>query len=68
MNINLFIHAANRVVDISDLFKRNMSMIGHDSRTRRFCPDEVLLERGVDIQAVSVAGNEVIFKTPKALG
>jgi hypothetical protein len=62
LNINLLVHASNRIIDISDLFKRNMTMIGHDSRVRRFRPDGILLERGVDIQSIASAGNEVILK------
>jgi hypothetical protein len=62
LNINMFVHALNRTADISDLFKRNMAMIGHDFRVRRFRPDETLLKRGLDIQNISSAGNEVILK------
>lgn len=62
LNINLFVHASSRIVDISDLFKRNMVMIGHDSRIRSFRPDETILKRGLDIQGVSSAGNEVVLK------
>lgn len=62
LNVNLLVRASNRVFDISDLFKRNMSMIGHDFRSRKFRPDETLLERGLNIQEVASAGNEVILE------
>jgi len=62
LNINLSVHASNRIIDISDLFKRNMSMIGHDSRSRKFRPDETILEKGLNIQEAATSGNEALLK------
>ncbi|HEY9200530.1 MAG TPA: hypothetical protein VIQ81_02945 [Gammaproteobacteria bacterium] len=62
LNINITVESANRTVDISDLFKNNMVMIGHDSRIRRFKPIELLCERGMDINRLTAAGNEVLMK------
>lgn len=62
LNIYITVESANRTVDISDLFKKNMVMIGYDSRIRRFKPLELLLERGMDITSLAESGSEVLMK------
>lgn len=53
------VQAGNRITDISDLFKPNMYMAGHDSRNRWFDTIKLLKERGVDINSETAAGNSV---------
>ena len=60
--VRVKVEANNRTVDISDLFKKKMIMVGYDSRIRRFDPIDTLSHRGVDIQKLAESGNEVIMK------
>ena len=53
------VQAGNRITDISDLFKPNMYMAGHDSRNRWFDTIKLLKERRVDINSETAAGNSV---------
>ena len=50
---------ANRTFDLSDLFRKQMTMIGLDSRQRTFNTFSELNSRGLSLQEVASAGNEV---------
>lgn len=59
LTIGVKVSAENREIDLSDLFRPNMTMIGLDSRQRTFAPISLLNERGLNIRAVARKGNEV---------
>lgn len=62
LSIEIVVTAQNRTISLSDLFRQNMVMIGHDSRVRTFNPCEELSKRGLELQEVASAGNEVLLK------
>lgn len=62
LSIDIVITAQNRTISLSDFFRQNMVMIGHDSRSRIFNPDQELSKRGIDLQETASAGNEIILK------
>ena len=63
LTIFVKIHVSNRVVDISDLFRTKMFMAAHDQRNRRFETLSFLSTRGLDINAETASGNQVILST-----
>ena len=61
LTISLTVTAVSRIFDLSDLFRKKMTMIGQDSRQRTFNPVEELRSRGLGLQNVAGQGNEVIL-------
>lgn len=59
LSIGVIVTAQNRTISLSDLFRQNMAMIGHDSRSRTFNPGRELSKRGLELQETAEAGNEI---------
>ena len=61
LTIAVTVKAENRTIDLSDLFRANMTMIGLDTRKRTFNQNQMLKKQGMDIEKIAKEGNEVIL-------
>jgi hypothetical protein len=59
LTIIVVVTAVNRRFDLSDMFRKEMTMIGLDARQRTFNPLVELRNRGLELQDVAGEGNEV---------
>jgi len=61
LTILVKLRIGTREIDLSDLFKPNMFMAGHDKRHRRFETLSFLASHGADINKEITSGNQVIL-------
>ncbi|MBX3037083.1 MAG: hypothetical protein KF758_09225 [Anaerolineales bacterium] len=61
LSLSLKISTKNTIVDLSDLFSKNMYMAAHDSRQRNFFTLEELSRHGFDLNSVIKQHQEVIL-------
>lgn len=62
LTITVRVVAKNHDIDLSDLFKHKMVMVGTDQRQRKFSPLTLLRERGLNLNQVTSAGEDVFLK------
>jgi hypothetical protein len=62
LTINVSVVVEHRTIDLSDLFRPRMVMIGYDQRQRWFEPLKMLKERGLDLNDVTATGHEALLK------
>lgn len=62
LTIIVHVSAENRSIDLSDLFRPGMVMIGHDQRQRWFDTYKLLQERTLDLKEVTARGHQALLK------